>query len=259
MEAGELATFMIAACVVVALLYHPSSSVGALVPSDVVRRLLTGIAMGLTAIAIVYSPWGKRSGAHFNPAVTLTFLRLGKVAPWDAAFYVFAQFAGGWAGVALCVALLGDLIRHPSVNYVATVPGTAGIRIAFLSEFAMSFSLMTVVLTMSNTPRLARFTGVLVGALVAAYIAIEAPLSGMSLNPARTLGPALVGHVWSALWVYFIAPPLGMLLAAEVYARVKDGVGCAKLHHDNPLRCIFCEHHTEPRIIVSRAQRPLAT
>lgn len=259
MEAAELAAFMVSACVVVALLSHPASPAVRLLPNQTVRRVLTGIAMGLTAIAIVYSPWGKQSGAHFNPAVTLTFLRLGKIAPWDAAFYMVAQCVGGCAGVVVCVALLGDVVRDPSVGYVATVPGPAGVEVAFLAELLISFGLMSVVLTVSNTPRIARFTGVIVGAVVALFISIEGPLSGMSMNPARTLGPALVGHIWTALWVYFIAPPLGMLLAAEVYGRVKDGVGCAKLHHDNPLRCIFCEHHTEPRLIVSRAQRPLAT
>ena len=61
--------------------------------------MLTGIAMGSTAIALVFSPLGKRSGAHFNPAVTLTFWRLGKVKNWDAVFYIVAQFIGGIAGV----------------------------------------------------------------------------------------------------------------------------------------------------------------
>jgi len=249
MEGAELAIFMISACVVVALLYHPRSAALRVLPNELVRRVLTGAAMGLTAIAIVYSPWGKRSGAHFNPSVTLTFYRLGKVAPWDAAFYMVAQCLGGCVGVWLCVALLGDLVRDPSVNYVATVPGAGGVAVAFIAELVISFGLMTVVLAVSNTPRLARYTGLIVGCVVAAYISLEAPLSGMSMNPARTLGPALVGGIWTALWVYFIAPPLGMLLAAEVYGRAKDGITCAKLHHDNPLRCIFCEHHAQSQII----------
>ena len=78
----------------VALLEHPSSPVRQVIPDPTLRRVLTGIAMGLTAIAIVYSPWGKQSGAHFNPSVTLTFWRLGKVATGMPFFYVVAQFAG---------------------------------------------------------------------------------------------------------------------------------------------------------------------
>src|SRR5204862_5502510 len=97
----------------------------------------------------------------------------------------------------------------------------------------------------ANTRRLARLTPYLVGTLVATYITLEAPLSGMSMNPARTFGPALVGHVWHSLWVYFTAPPLGMLLAAEVYVRVagRGSVWCAKLLHLHGRRCIFnCEY-----------------
>jgi aquaporin Z len=103
---------------------------------------------------------------------------------------------------------------------------------------------MTVVLAVSNRPAIARFTGLAAGALVATYIAIEAPVSGMSMNPARTLGSAVFAEVWTAIWIYFVAPPLGMLAAAELYRRVVDPRGpgrirCAKLHHDNDQRCIF--------------------
>ena len=242
MEAAELAVFMISACLVVALLEHPSSAVRQMIPDPVLRRALIGIAMGLTAIAIVYSPWGKRSGAHFNPSVTLTFWRLGKVATWDAVFYVVAQFAGAVVGVLIAAAALGDLIAHPAVNYVATLPGPAGLRTAFVAEFLMAFGLMSIVLTVSNTPRFARYTGLCCGVLVATYISVAAPLSGMSMNPARSFGPALMSQMWNGLWVYFAAPPLGMLTAAQVYLRLRGHarVECAKLDHQNGKRCIFC-------------------
>lgn len=242
MEAAELGAFMIAACVVVALLEHPASPLHQQIHDPIVRRVLTGVAMGLTAIGIIYSPWGKQSGAHFNPSVTLTFWRLGKVDRWDAALYVVAQFAGAAAGVWLCRIVLGGLLAHPAVNYVATVPGSGGPAAAFLAEVLISFALMTLVLHVSNTPRLERYTGVFCGVLVAAYISLEAPISGMSMNPARSFGPALVAQLWHGLWVYFTAPPLGMLLAAELYVRRsgRSRVACAKLHHQNDKRCIFC-------------------
>ena len=89
MEAWGLGTFMVAACLGTAILWNPESPVEHWVgDSPYIQRLLMGLAMGLTAIGIVYSPWGKRSGAHINPALTLTFLRLGKIQPWDAFFYV---------------------------------------------------------------------------------------------------------------------------------------------------------------------------
>lgn len=242
MEAAELGLFMLFACLFVALLEHPASPARGALDDPFLRRALIGLAMGATAIAIVYSPLGKRSGAHFNPAVTLAFFRLGKIAGWDAAFYVLAQFAGAVAGVALAGAVLGrTVLGDPTVNYVATVPGELGVTTAFAAEAAISFLLMLTVLLVSNTRRLNRYTALFAGTLVALYIAFEAPLSGMSMNPARTLGSALPGEIWTALWLYFTAPPLGMLLAAEVYVRFKgaSAVLCCKLHHENGERCIF--------------------
>lgn len=203
-----------------------------------------GLAMGATAVAIIYSPWGQRSGAHMNPAVTLTFFRLQRVERHDAVAYVLAQFAGGIAGIALAGALLRSLVSHPLIHYVVTTPGPGGEAIAFAAEAAMSFGMMLVVLVVSNRPGIARFTGLCAGLLVFAYIALEAPLSGMSLNPARTFGSAILAGDFIGLWIYFTAPPIGMLLAAEVYVR-RFGlhrVMCAKLHHPHGPGCIFgCE------------------
>ncbi len=240
MEAAELGLFMFSACAFTVLLFHPSSPIAQTIQDGVLRRLLMGTAMGSTAIAIIFSPLGQRSGAHFNPSVTWTFFRLGKIEAWDAAFYTLFQVAGGIAGVMLASLTLGRLLAHQSVNYAATIPGPDGPIAAFCAEILISFILMSVVLTVSNTKRLARWTGMFAGALVAPYITIESPISGMSMNPARTLGSAVGAQVWMSLWIYFVAPPVGMLLAAEVYQRLNTRrVGCAKLHHHNTQRCIF--------------------
>lgn len=243
-EAGGLGAFMVSACAFATLLEHTGSPVHRWLFDPTLRRVLMGIAMGLTAMAIVYSPWGQRSGAHINPSLTVTFLRLGKVDPLDAMFYVFAQFSGAAAGMWISARLLGSALADPSVNYVVTLPGSHGIASAFAAEVAISFLLMTVVLWVSNVERLARFTGLFCGILVATYISFEAPISGMSMNPARTFASALSAAEWRALWVYFIAPPLGMLAAAEFYVRLfgDDGVFCAKLHHSSRKPCIFCAY-----------------
>lgn len=240
MEAAELGLFMISACAFTVLLYHPSSPVLTVISTEVLRRVLMSIAMGSTAIAIIFSPLGKRSGAHFNPSVTLAFFRLRKIGAWDAAFYTLFQFIGGVTGVLIALLTLGQLVAHQSVNYAATLPGPSGPLPAFLAELLISFILMTVILNVSNSKRLSRWTGVFAGALVATYVAIESPISGMSMNPARTFGSASVGQLWASLWIYFTAPPLGMLLAAEVYRFIAGrAVACAKLHHYNGQRCIF--------------------
>ncbi len=240
-EAAGLGALMVSACGFGTLLFHPASPVVHAIPDPGVRRLVMGVAMGLTAIALIMSRWGQRSGAHFNPATTLTFWGLGKVATADAVFYVLAQPLGGIAGVVLSSAVLGPALADPAVDYVVTVPGPLGVVAAFVAELAITFVLMTVVLRASNTPGLSRFTPLLVGALVATYIAVEAPVSGMSMNPARTLASAVPADAWTALWIYITAPPLGMLLAAEAYVRSRGlaAVFCAKLRHDNGERCIF--------------------
>jgi len=241
MEAGGLGLFMVSACGFATLLGHPASPVLRAIPDPLHRQMLMGLAMGLTAIGIIYSPWGKRSGAHLNPSVTLTFLSLGKVERRDALFYAAFQFLGGAAGVVLASMLLGGLVAHPPVNYAVTAPGPAGVAAAFVAEVAISFFLMLTVLVVSNSKRLGRYTGLFAGALVATYIAVEAPISGMSMNPARTLGSALLARDFTALWIYFVAPPLGMLAAAQSYTRWRGAraVFCAKLHHHNNQRCIF--------------------
>ena len=241
MEAAELGLFMISACAFTVLLYHPASPIAQHIQSDVIRRILMGVTMGATAVALISSPLGKQSGAHFNPAVTLTYLRLGKMTRWDAAFYILFQFIGGIAGVLSASIFLRNLVAHPAVNYAATVPGPKGATPAFVAELTITFILMTVILIVSNTKQLARWTGVFAGTLVAIYISVEAPISGMSMNPARTFGSAFGAHLWTSLWIYFTAPTLGMLMAAETYKRVKgsSAVACAKLHHHNDKRCIF--------------------
>jgi aquaporin Z len=243
MEAGGLGAFMVSACVFVALLEHPASPLPSLLPDPTLRRLLIGLAMGATAIAVIYSPWGRRSGAHINPAVTLTFLRLGRIARADAFYYVCAQFVGGVAGVALSRLVLGPAVAHPSVDWVVTVPSSAaGALGAAAAEGLISFVIMLTILFVGGSARGAPYTGLCAGTLIATYIALEAPISGMSMNPARTTASAVFADEWTAFWVYLTVPPVAMLLAAEAYLSTHRAsrAACAKLHHARDVRCIFC-------------------
>ena len=256
-EAAGLGLFMLSASCSTTALEHPQSPLHAVIPDPALRRVLIGLCMGLTAVAIIYSPWGKQSGAHLNPAVTLTFYRLGKIEGTDALFYVTAQSLGGLAGVLLSAVAIGMAIEHPAVNYVVTVPGQDGPGLAFLAETLISFGLMLTVLLVSNHRWLAPLTGLFAGCLVAIYISLEAPLSGMSMNPARTFASAWPAHLWTAFWVYLMAPPIGMLLAAETYTKVPGlkQVYCAKLHHQNNKRCIFRCNYPE----LLRTETPFET
>jgi aquaporin Z len=241
MEAFGLGAFLFAACVATALLEHPMSPLNHFLEDAFTRRVLMGALMGLTAVAIISSPWGKRSGAHINPAVTLTFYTLGKINGFDAFFYVLSQIAGAAAGVALALLAVGTPLRHMAVNYAATVPGPGGLAPAFTAELLISLLLITTVLLVSNHRRLFPYTPWFAGALVALYISWEAPVSGMSMNPARTLASALFAADWRGWWIYWLAPPLGMLLGALLYRAWQgpQNIFCAKLHHANGQRCIF--------------------
>jgi aquaporin Z len=176
-----------------------------------------------------------------NPVVTLTFYRLKKVMGWDAIFYVMSQFAGGIAGTAFALVFLRMALAHREVNFAVTQPGQRGALVAFPAELLISFLMMSMVLRFSNHPKLARYTGLAAGVLVMLFITFEAPLSGMSMNPARTFGTAAVSMEWNGLWIYFTAPLLGMMAAAELYVRTKgmQAVICAKLNHGGTARCIF--------------------
>jgi len=209
-----------------------------------------GLWMGVTMVAIVMTPWGKQSGGHFNPAITLTFYRLGKVAFWDTLFYVAAQFAGAASGVGIAAYMLRGAPENEAVRYAVTVPGIYGNAGAFAGEVTISFVLMTTVLFASNRETLARYTPYLVGALYATFITFETPISGMSMNPARTFGSALRAGYWQALWIYFVAPTLGMLGAAEAFLWARGDVAryCAKLYHANNKRCTFHQGYRAARV-----------
>ena len=254
MEAFGLGIFMFSACTFGVLIFHPDSYLAVYDLS--VRNILMGTAMGLTAVAIFKSPWGKRSGAHTNPAVTATFYRLGKIAGTDAVFYVFAQFAGAITGVLVAWVWFGSRLAATDVNYVATVPGPGGIAAAFAGEFVIAFLMMTMVLHTSNHRTLNRFTPYLAGMLVALYITIESPISGMSMNPARTFGSAVFANTWTGWWIYFTAPLAAMMGAAELYVRTRrlKRVFCAKLDHSGTSRCIFRCNFYEINLVAQSTQ-----
>ena len=241
-EGWALGCFMLSACIFGAVIFHPASPVQSAIGSAWMQRAAMGTLMGLTLVALVYSPWGRRSGAQMNPAFTLTFLGLGKISPADATGYIVAQFAGGALGVWLAARMLGPALADPSVNYVVTRPGGAGVIGAFVGECGISMVQMLLVLTVAGSARWARFTGIVAALAVATYITFESPISGMSMNPARSVASAVAAGEWEAIWIYFAAPLLGMGFAAWVYIRshAVAAAPCGKMVHALP--CIFCDY-----------------
>lgn len=240
-EGGLLGLFMISAAGFGVLFFHPASPAAPLLPEGLPRLLATGLAMGGTLVALVHSPWGKRSGAHMNPATTLAFFALGRIRGADALFYALFQTLGGAAGLALAALALGPALADARVAYVVTIPGPLGPAVALAAEGGITFVLFFSILVVSNSKRAHRFTGLVAATLLATYIAFESPLSGTSMNPARTAASSIVSGNWTAFWVYLVAPPTATLAAAATFVALRGAraVHCAKLHHENGERCIF--------------------
>jgi aquaporin Z len=249
MEAICLGLFMISASFFGTLLEYPGSSIRQALPNDFSRLVLMGFAMGATATLINYSPMGKLSGAHMNPAVTFTFFRLQKIKLRDAIFYTVFQCVGGVLAVVLMKNVLGDAFADSHVNYVVTSPGAPGPLAAFVLEVLIAFAMMTMVLTTTNRPGLSKYTGAIAGVFVMTYVIISGPVSGFSMNPARTIASAIPAMQFHAFWIYMTAPFIGMFAAASFYKRVGGAVNCAKMHHSSSYLCIFnCQYCTHAMI-----------
>lgn len=183
MEAALLGFYMIAAGVFAVLLRSPVSPLRKWIASPLLSRALYGCAMGATSTALVYSPWGRQSGAHANSAITLTYWRLGKVSTIDALFYAIAQLAGRVSGVLFTWVLMGDSFRLPPISFVITKPGPQGVWWALAAEFLISFLMMSTILAVTNRATLAKYGGIITGCLVALFLAFEAPLFRHEYEP----------------------------------------------------------------------------
>jgi aquaporin NIP len=178
-------------------------------------RLGIAVAFGLAITTMIYA-LGHVSGAHFNPAVSLGFA-LTRHFPWDrVAAYWAAQVAGAVAAALLLRASLGDV-----ANVGATLPAGSD-RQAFLWEVVLTFFLMLVIMAVATDTRaVGEAAALAVGGTVALGALVGGPVSGASMNPARSLGPALVSGELESLWIYLLAPLVGSSLGAFAYQRIR--------------------------------------
>lgn len=220
-EALGLAIFMFSACFFGALLEGKTSTLHQQITNPFVRSIIMGVLMGATALFIFYSKFTAPSGSQINPAVTITFLRLGKMCRYDALFFIIAQFAGGTVAVYLMQLLMGNILTQPPVNSVVTVPGIYGTVTAILTEFIIAFITMSMVLFTSTNNKLKRYTRIFAGCLVCTWVIVAGPISGFGMNPARSFASALPAHIWTSFWIYLFVPFAGMLSAAEFFLLVQ--------------------------------------
>ncbi len=188
---------------------------GAIMVNDLsggqVTRLGVGITFGLIVASMIFAT-GHISGAHINPAVTLAFA-VSRHFPWKRVpLYIVAQVAGASTASLALVALLGDV-----ADMGATLP-TGGDAQALGLEMLLTFFLMFVIMAVATDARAeGGLAAIAIGATVGLESIFAGPIAGASMNPARSLGPALVGCTWSSQWLYVVGPVVGAAVAAVVY------------------------------------------
>jgi aquaporin NIP len=180
----------------------------------------TGIALAfaLVVVALVYA-LGHLSGAHINPAVTVAFWSVGRFSGRDVPPYLVAQCLG-----AILASIVMRFVLGPIGDAGATLPHV-GLARSFLIECLLSFVLMLVIMAVATDSRVANGSaGVAVGFTVG-FCALLGPLTGASMNPARSLGPAVVGGIWNGHWIYWVAPITGMMAAGRTYNYLRPAAG----------------------------------
>ena len=220
-ESLGLGIFMLSACFFSALLWGNDANFHLTIANEMLRNIAMGIAMGSTALFIFFSPFTAPSGSQINPAVTITFLRLNKMCPFDAMFYIIFQFIGGTIAVFIIAALLGNAVTTAPVNYAVTVPGKYGTTTAAITEFFIAVMMMVMVLFTSANEKLKKYTRIIASCFVCLNVIFAGPVSGFGMNPARSFASAFPAHIYTAFWIYMIIPFAGMLIAAELYVIIQ--------------------------------------
>jgi aquaporin Z len=237
-EGAGTAILLLVVVSVVSLVFGPGSPVAGALPARSPRLLLAGLLIAGSASLVAVSPLGRLSGGHINPAVTFAFWLTGHVHHHDLAGYVGAQLLGAIAGVGVGALLWGS--RAVAVQYGRTTPGPGvGDLGAGAIEMTMTATLLLVIFTLTSRQRLMRYTPLVTWLLVASLVWRLAPLTGTSLNPARSLSPAVFARTFDSLAVYLVAPLLGAALAAlMVRLRWLRLPLTAKLFHDPDYRSV---------------------
>lgn len=227
-EMAGTAVLIIGGLSAVIFMFGKGSPMLSLLPSEGARRAITGFLFGSTGALVALSPVGKESGAHINPAVTLGFWLMGKLDSRVAMGYVLAQLAGACIGV---IPLFAWGAMGRSVDFGATVPGVGfSTETALIGEAITTFALVAGLCLFIGFRNLRPFTPALIPPLFSFMVWAEAPISGTSCNPARTLGPAIISGRWDGWWIYWIGPALGALAATLACSFFAKRIEVAKLY-----------------------------
>jgi aquaporin Z len=213
----------------VILMFGDGSPIPGMLPSEGWRRLITGFLFGTTGASIALSPVGKRSGAHINPIVTLAFGLFGKLDVRTSLGYIAAQLVGAVLG-SLPLLAWGSMGR--SVAFGATLPGAGyPASTVLVGEAITTFAMVTGLCLCLGFRRIRPFTPAMFPPLYAIMVYAEAPISGTSTNPARSLGPAVVSGQWAGWWIYWAGPLVGSVVACLACSALAKRITVAKLYH----------------------------
>jgi aquaporin Z len=216
--------------------FAPGSPVPSAIPSESVRLLFTGLILGASGLLITFSPLGRRSGAHLNPSVSLAFWRRGHMHYHDLIGYVLAQTVGAIVGTLAAWVCWGSQASALDLGATRPGPGIDPIAAAGI-EVVLTFILVTGILVAVSSPRSARWTPVVAWGLVAVLVWQGGSWTGASLNPARSIAPAVLAPYTSHLWIYIVGPLLGSVLAVVAYGTFSHlETRTAKLFHDSAYR-----------------------
>jgi len=214
---------------VVIFMFGSGSPMAELIPSIKVRQVITGFIFGSVGASIALSPLGKISGAHINPAVTIVFWLFRKLQGRLAVTYILSQFTGAVIG---CLPLLLWGRLGKSIDFGVTIPGQDyTTQAAFWGEVITTFTMVLLLIVFIGFRQIRRFTPYMFPVLYAIMVPLEADISGISTNPARSLGPAVISGQWDTFWIYLAGPLIGALLASLAGSMLAKRITIAKLYH----------------------------
>jgi aquaporin Z len=213
----------------VTVMFGAGSPIVKWIPYIGYRRLITGFLFGSTGALIAISPIGKVSGAHINPVVTMAFLLFKKIDRRTALSYVLGQFAGAVIG---CIPLLAWGSMGRSVDFGATTPGQGyTMTTALLGEIITTFTMVSLLSLFLGYRHLRPYTPAIFPVLYSVMSFLEAAISGVSTNPARSLGPSVISGQWAGWWIYWVGPVTGAFLSTLAMSFIAKRITEARLYH----------------------------
>lgn len=224
-----VAVLLLVGLSLVIIMFGDGSPMARLIPELKIRQAITGFLFGGTGALISLTHVGKESGAHLNPVVTLSFGLFRKIDVRTTFIYILAQLTGAVLG-AMPLLLWGPLGK--SISFGATMPGRGYTQQdALMGEIIVTFMFISLLIVFISFRFMRPYTPLLSPVFFAIMVPLEADVSGISTNPARSFGPAVISGHWDSWWIYVAGPVTGAVIACLLLSRMARRITVAKLYH----------------------------